>query len=834
MTTTYQSPGVYIQEVPSGPQPIAGVSASVLAIVGSTSRGPVLDPQRVTGWGEFIDRFGGPMDGSHTAAAISGFFENGGQAAWIIRADPSTSSRWLIQNADGDSIFMVTAASPGAWSADMTLTVTPSTGGGLARPWSSTIVDVDTALNTVTVESAAGLRIDNEVGVGTPAARAVTAISGNVLTLAGTGPTLAFTPGAPIFIVDSGGGTAVDFATSNGIEVGDLIRIEVPGQPLRYTHVTAVDAQSSGGARMETTPAVTNVVGGATAARTVLFNGSLNAAGLTEVTAAQLDIPADALDGDDLEDGYQLVLSNGQVARWSSATNSFSLPGGGQLDTGDVQVQAPVRLSLFEQDVNLTNPTLLDLATLFSWVPDGAVLNMTPGDVEITKAGAAFTVVDQADLTATFTGVEFLPGADTSALITAPRPPAVGDTVNFGNTVVITDVTPIGGTRYQVGTDIAPSGTSRSGLATAFQQTRIVPERFALTVGDGGFVESFDNLTIAEGHSRSHLRDGLVNEVSTLITVSGGSTSGTLAADTVPVQAAVDSTGTSEVADANDLVGGIGELERLAEPAILICPDALTFDDPALQGSVIGALTTHAEQFRRFAVIDTPRESNDQDLVDWRFENVNSIYAAAYAPHVRILNLDGDAPERFLWVPPSGHIAGVFARTDTARGVHKAPANERVNGIVGLDQDYTQRRQDLLNPNGVNLIRSFPGRGRRIWGARNATTDTTWRYVNVRRLFNVIENSIEQGTQWTVFEPNTASTWVRIRASVENYLNGLWTAGALAGNSPDEAYRVRVGLGQTMTEAQIELGLVIIEVAVAAARPAEFVVFRFSHKRLSE
>ena len=149
-------------------------------------------------------------------------------------------------------------------------------------------------------------------------------------------------------------------------------------------------------------------------------------------------------------------------------------------------------------------------------------------------------------------------------------------------------------------------------------------------------------------------------------------------------------------------------------------------------------------------------------------------------------------------------------------------------------QTYTQRRQDLLNPADVNLIRAFPGRGTRIWGARNATDDVTWRYVNVRRLFNMIETSVDRSTQWVVFEPNTASTWIRVKVSVENFLDQQWRAGALAGTKPEEAYRVRVGLGETMTETDIDLGLVITEVAIAPAKPAEFVVFRFSHKRLSE
>jgi uncharacterized protein len=245
-------------------------------------------------------------------------------------------------------------------------------------------------------------------------------------------------------------------------------------------------------------------------------------------------------------------------------------------------------------------------------------------------------------------------------------------------------------------------------------------------------------------------------------------------------------------------------------------------------------VVTHCEQYRRFAIVDAPDFSIDDDLLDWRNTTLSSTYAALYAPYLMVVNLDPKSSDRFRTVPPSGFVAGVLARTDRERGVHKAPGNERVAGIVGLSQTYTQRRQDLLNPGSVNLIRAFPGRGTRIWGARNATDDTTWRYVNVRRLFNFVENSIETGTQWVVFEPNTATTWIRIKVSVENFLDQLWRAGALAGTSPEQAYRVRVGYPETMNETDIDLGLVITEVAIAPTKPAEFVIFRFSHKRLSE
>src|SRR5262249_36984638 len=142
-------------------------------------------------------------------------------------------------------------------------------------------------------------------------------------------------------------------------------------------------------------------------------------------------------------------------------------------------------------------------------------------------------------------------------------------------------------------------------------------------------------------------------------------------------------------------------------------------------------------------------------------------------------------------VPPSGHMAGVWARNDGTRGVHKAPANEVVRGAVSLQTNVTQGEQALLNPNGVNVIRAFSGRGIRIWGARTQSSDPAWRYINVRRLFNYIEESIYRGTQWVVFEPNDLDLWKRIDRTISSFLLGVWRDGALFGATPEQAYYVK-------------------------------------------
>jgi phage tail sheath protein FI len=178
-------------------------------------------------------------------------------------------------------------------------------------------------------------------------------------------------------------------------------------------------------------------------------------------------------------------------------------------------------------------------------------------------------------------------------------------------------------------------------------------------------------------------------------------------------------------------------------------------------------------------------------------------------------------------VPPCGHVAGVWARSDNTRGVHKAPANEVAQGAVGLTYQTTKGEQDTLNPNGINCIRSFPGRGIRIWGARTLSSNPSWRYINVRRLFNYVEKSIENGTQWVVFEPNDRLLWSRVRRDVGNFLRTVWADGALFGATPGEAFYVKCD-DELNPPASRDMGRLIIEIGMAPVKPAEFVIFRIS------
>ncbi len=239
------------------------------------------------------------------------------------------------------------------------------------------------------------------------------------------------------------------------------------------------------------------------------------------------------------------------------------------------------------------------------------------------------------------------------------------------------------------------------------------------------------------------------------------------------------------------------------------------------------ALVAHCENLTsRFAVLDIPRELKKVAEVQTHRNIFDSHYAALYHPWLQVFDpLD----KRNIFVPPSGSVLGIYSRSDNTRGVHKAPANEVVRACVGLDCQYNKGEQDILNPKGVNLIRTFTGQGIRVWGARTCTSNAIWKYVNVRRLFIFLEQSIKNGSNWVVFEPNDEKLWARVQRTIYSFLLGVWRGGALMGGTPDEAFFVRVDRS-TMTQDDIDNGRLICVIGVAPVKPAEFVIFRITQK----
>jgi uncharacterized protein len=349
--------------------------------------------------------------------------------------------------------------------------------------------------------------------------------------------------------------------------------------------------------------------------------------------------------------------------------------------------------------------------------------------------------------------------------------------------------------------------------------------------------EDFDNLT--HDSTRPNYAMTVINGASRLVRV----LSCPGPPDPVEFDAGVlaGTPGSYAAADVNAFVGddpdpeertGLEGLAAIRDISLMAIPDEVVLFD------LTDRLLDRCEAMKdRFAILTDKNNNADFQAIA---QHRDSTYGAIYYPRVRVVA--PHTPEGYRLVPPAGHVAGVYARTDVERGVHKAPANEVVRGILSRDlnggrkplsQTLNKREHDLLNPRGVNVIRDFRADGRdiRVWGARTMSSDAMWKYVNVRRLFIFIEQSIDRGTQWAVFEPNAETTWIAIRTSITNFLRTVWRNGALMGTTQDEAFFVKCDR-TTMTQDDFDNGRLICLIGVAPVKPAEFVIFRISQKTL--
>jgi phage tail sheath protein FI len=362
--------------------------------------------------------------------------------------------------------------------------------------------------------------------------------------------------------------------------------------------------------------------------------------------------------------------------------------------------------------------------------------------------------------------------------------------------------------------------------------------------GGQAVVEDFTNLRIADagttlGQDPSSLWVA-VNAQSQLVTLEQGAAFSTVLTEFptafphggwLPLAGGDDQLGALSVENFVGLFGdsghrtGIQALEDIDEIAICAVPGMWS---QTVQAALIG----HCELLKdRFAILDPPDRENIDEIGAFR-QVLDTEFAALYYPW--LVTVDPSTSQN-VHVPPSGHLAGIYADTDINRGVHKAPANVVIQGINltgGLAADITKREQDVLNPVGINALRFFPGLSQRVWGARTLSSDTNWKYINVRRLFIYVEKSIFIGTQWVVFEPNNDQLWALVRQSISAFLATVWQTGALAGTTQDQAFFVQCDR-TTMTQDDLDNGRLICIIGLAPVYPAEFVIFRFEQMTAS-
>ena len=809
----YLAPGVYVEETSFRAKSIEGVGTSTTAFAGPTRRGPVVPPmggaenanlELLTSFGDFVRIFGGlePLDfapaaPNYLAHAVLNFFNEGGSRLYVARVQGAgAATATLALDPDVD----LTARFPGAAGngrvtvhellAPANLTALQNApAGALLR--AAGPAPVEPARITATqpgpyaVPNGALLRLllKNNTnldltfrGLSTEAT-ADTDLAENTLISIGAGDeTLDVTLDgvAQPIALEASYPTREQLAFDIGQKlVGGYARVDSNGNLVIGTdrrghsgHVQVAQNDSVGFTAAED----------ATVVRDPATN---NVGNLAAITQADLN----ALIADE-GGGVTATYGGGVGDRLTLATTAL-----GATETLAVADATNVTPGLVSAHTGLRLP-VLGLGQ-----PPAAGSNVR---LYMKQAGGIGGAWESADATV------FLLPVDNSATVGSLVSVTVVAEDSGGEVDVFDEVSLVGSDPRYLGSVLSTAPRSRDEQLRQLFAFDIDPAVDALTLHAALF---------PSGSSTGQLEEGL-----TAIHTLAGGTDGS-----EPLGGASTQAGTYAAA--------LDQLFALEDVSIVAAPGHSAYPD---YQNIQGLLRSHVERQRayRIAVLDTPPNLTPSQARQER-ARIDSTRLALYYPWITVSNPlfrpgRNDVP-REINLPPSGFLCGIYARNDTFQSVSKAPANEVVNGALRFERDINHAENQLLNPLGVNCLRYFPGRGYRVWGARTASSDPEWRYVNVRRFFLYLEASIDRGTQWAVFENNGPRLWANIRETVEAFLYNEWVSGNLLGANPKEAYFVRCDRS-TMTQNDLDNGRLICLVGVAALKPAEFVIFRIGQK----
>lgn len=773
----YLSPGVYVEEIDAGPKPIEGVSTSTAGAVGVTALGPTTGkPVLVTSFAEFTRRFGGFL------------------------TEPTTAllNRWATSAQEGARWWSFPLSVKGFFdNGGQRLYVKRVFSGGGLLPAQQTAANSAVA-SRLNLSRGVVSEIESDAAAdGNPPSLKVRHLfglqNGTQITLRNGETGQAIGGNFTVTRYDSRTrritlNAALPPNTDVRASRGDLVIIQAPtAVPAGQTPLTVtgkarglwadnvyVRSRPVGGA---TLALLHDPAAGGAQARAVIDSVAIppNPADPTVITVRANPNPPPALNG--FADGDRILINNVEhvIQNVNAGANTFAiagLPANTSWDPGTLVQRLRPAFDL------TTNPDRIRV-----W---GASQLYTNAVVEFDN-GANKEVVRVSDVT-----------GDVVSL-TAPLQQDYyeGHKLRVIELEVTVQYRPNDSLQAEeIFSNLRITGPSTD---PSYVTTRINPASELIQVSDGGVAlpARLIDFPIAPDGTWSHLNGGNDNldalTVDDFVGIDGGSGNRT----------------------------GIQALEDIDEISICLAPNVWS-------QTVQNALIQHCESLKdRFAIID-PRDGLDIEGIRTFREPFDTKYAALYYPWIEVRD---PLAKRNVEVAPSAHMAGVYARVDVERGVHKAPANEVVRGITKIAQDVTKREQDMLNPRNINVLRFFPGRGNRVWGARVVTSDASWKYINVRRLFIYVEESIDEGTQWVVFEPNDEPLWARVRATITNFLISTWRSGALQGAKPDEAFFVKCDR-TTMTQDDIDNGRLICLIGIAPVKPAEFVIFRIQQKTL--
>jgi len=818
----YLAPGVYLEEVSSGNKPIEGASTSTAGVVGVTLRGPVNTPTLVTSFGEFSRVFGGLLDHrtftnglDALPYALQGFFNNGGQRVYVSRIiGPAATFSDIDIYAEPVAGSAQSALSARATAGTASLVVDDP--GAIADGDELLLVD-DVRSEYVTVSGAPV--VNESIRIGN--ALRTDASSGNTVA---TQTLTAGTDLTPTEDMTAGGELQLSVGEIATLSSGDIIEITDTGDGTIIEYVTITnndDAAFNEGGLLFNHPLATTLM------RIVT---------LVDDTSTSLDVDTDA--GMDVLDlATSAGFSSGDIVRINNADiyvvdevlPTATVPLDANLNASHAAAvrvikQVPMlRVHARYQGLwgNSLRVRIRDVSLLETAVTNGAVI----GDTVI--------VLDAVFGLSTGSYVEFSSAGNALQTLQVNSVNRATSEVTF--TTALTVALPAATVAASKEYDLIVERIENDKVVESevFESLGIHPDhnRYGPKIV-GSFIRASDTASDSGESDMVRLSDlsfddngvELAAVIADRASMLSSEVSRTLQSGIDDLVNIDDNTFIGVSSDDPGSRTGIQSLENEESISMVSVPGRV---DISLQKSLVG----HCEKMRyRFAVIDVPSNSDTADAISHR-QNFDTTRAALYYPWLVVPDLFGERGD-LLRIAPSGHVMGIYARTDTTRGVWKAPANEVVRGILQFETSVTKGQQDILNPVHVNAFRDFrtANRGLRLWGGRTLSSDAEWKYVNVRRLFLFLEQSIERGMQFAVFEPNTETLWATVKQSISNFLTGVWRQGGLEGIKEEEAFFVNVGYNVTMTQTDIDNGRLIIEVGVAPVKPAEFVIIRISQK----
>lgn len=796
MSTTYRTPGVYIEEQ-TGPGVITGVGTSTAAFIGAAERGPLDRAERITTFDDFRRIYGSYMSPSpktggrwrYLAFAVEGFFGNGGSEAYVLRVGTGIASELALMDSGtpARAFAVVRARREGVAGQNIGVELSWSGDHPLANP-SANVDSVGGGDVEITLDDASGFALGDTVtlegNAPNPRGR-ITAIQGTTLTVDAP---FANAQNRTLKLADPrAGDTSIRLAHADGLSAGSWANLRSAAGEERI-EITSVDGQTG---RIDlAAPLVTGVAPGAnTSVRRIFPLVIPKADKVKKATAAQ-----DA-------DATRVELDGGKAA-----VERFR--------PGDVVDVGSDRVTVLElQDTELVvNRTITPSA------------NAAVAIADIERSQRTFRVIGAGGLTAGGLVVSDAGGG------VATSPAVEIASVDAAGFVTMRD-------DPKRTADLPMNVAQGASPWLEARDLRLVVKGPA-SPGGTTLTQVFDGLSVGPRHPRFVAAPGVVDAalVEVIAPDDPSSATGDAALPVIPQRAPLaggrdDEPGQLRPGD----YGAALDMLRDYDAVNLVCvPDAAADPAPDAVKAIQRAQLEHCiNAGDRFAVIDakpgaepspTGIEAQRGDVEDDRG------FAALYYPWLVILDptTPRNAPSRRIAIPPCGHIAGVMAREDGRRGVHKAPANVSVLGVLGLERVISDRQQAPLNDAGINALRIFPGSGDVIvWGARTTVRKdvTDWRYVPVRRLLLFLEESIQEALRWAVFEPNDPILWGKLNRVLTDFLTRVWRDGALFGDTAEKAFQVRVdeGLNPPSTRA---LGQLFIEIKVAAVRPAEFIVVR--------